>query len=122
MNILLIEDDLQNQDRLIQLILQINPKHDVDTAHSSVDAQRIIKKKKFDMVITEINLTGGLHGNELIQEIRYDCFKVGMATHLENAQIRMNFNDFLIKPISKSAIADILTKANYNKGFNAQFS
>ena len=121
MNILIIEDDLQNQDNLKQLILQINPKHDVVTSHSSVDAQKRLRKEKFDLVIAEIYLKGGLQGHDLVQEIRYDCFKVGMAKILENPQIRMHFNDFLIKPISKDNIADILAKAKYNKEFNEQF-
>ncbi|MHA1612223.1 MAG: response regulator [Promethearchaeota archaeon] len=121
MNILIIDDDLQNQDNLIQLIMQINPKHYVESVHSSVDAQNKLRKEKYDLIIAEIYLKGGLQGHELIQEIRYECFKVGMAKILENPQIRMHFNDFLIRPISKDDIADILAKAKYNKEFNEQF-
>ncbi|MCF2139821.1 MAG: hypothetical protein K9W44_07195 [Candidatus Lokiarchaeota archaeon] len=121
MDILLIDNDLVNQDRIVQLILQIDPTHDVFTAHSSVDAQRLLRKQKFDIILTEIYLTGGLQGNELIYEVDYDCFKIGMANFLETPQIRMAFNEFLIKPITKEMLQDILKKAQYNLDFLKQF-
>lgn len=123
MDILLIEDDIVNQDRIVQEILKIEPTHDIVTAFSSVEAQKYIRKQKFDMILTEIYLKGGLQGNELMQEVHDDnCFKVGMAEFLENPQIRMNFNDFLIKPINSTQLKDILAKAKYNLDFAKRIS
>lgn len=122
MDILLIENDLHNQEKIKQLILQIDPVHDITTCHSSVEAQRYLRKQKFDLIISEVYLKGGLQGNELMYEITDEgCFKVGMAEMLENPQIRMAFNDFIIKPVDKKKIADILTKAQYNLKFLKQF-
>ena len=122
MDILLIDDDLQNQDQIKQFILQIDPTHEITTCHSSVDAQKYLRKKKFDLIISEVYLKGGLQGNELMYEVSNDdSFKVGMAELLLKPQIRIAFNEFLIKPITKKKIEDVLTKAKYNLTFLQKF-
>ncbi|MHA1776065.1 MAG: hypothetical protein DRO88_06115 [Promethearchaeia archaeon] len=122
MDILLIDDDLQNQDQIKQFILQIDPTHEITTCHSSVDAQKHLRKKKFDLIISEVYLKGGLQGNELMYEVSNDdSFKVGMAELLLKPQIRIAFNEFLIKPITKKKIEDVLTKAKYNLTFLQKF-
>ena len=114
MKILLIDTDLHAQEFLKQLILALNPKYDIVTAYSSFDASQLLRKEKFDVIIIEIYLQGGIQGNELILDVKpKHCFKIGVASVLESPDVRRPFNLFLLKPITKVGIKKALELANY---------
>ena len=114
MRILLIDNDLELLDSMSQIILNMNALHDITTCHSSFEALQKIRKNRYDIVITEIYLQGGIRGNELIDSVSKKSFRVGMAEKLENPLIRGAFNHFLIKPITEKALKETLVNAKYN--------
>ncbi len=114
MRILIVDDDLHAMDSLQQIILNLDPSHDIETCHSSYDALQKIRKNKFDIVITEIYLQGGIQGDQIILNTPKATFKVGMAKSLENPMIRQPFNHFLIKPLTKAMVKETLSMAKYN--------
>ena len=114
MRILIIDDDLHAMDQLQQLILHVNPKHDVETCHSSYEALQKFRKEHYDIVFTEIYLQGGMQGNQLITSAPSPTFKVGMANALDNPVIRQPFNHFLIKPITENMLQETFAIAKYN--------
>lgn len=117
MRILLIDNDLELLDEMSQIILNMDPLHDITTCHSSFEALQKIRKNKYDIVITEIYLQGGIPGNELIDSAPKKCFRVGMAEVLENPIIRGPFNHFLLKPITEKALKETLMNAKFNKQY-----
>ena len=114
---LLINDDVSEMETLRQIILDIDPTNEIDMSHSSSDALNQFRKRRYDIVITEIYL-GGIQGNVLIDNCRNKCFKVGMAEHLDSPAIRQPFNHFLIKPISKESIEEVIKMCKYNIAYN----
>ena len=98
MKILIIEPDMEFQDTLEQWILTIDPEHEVTCVYSSSEAIRRMEKTKYDIIICEIFMKGGIPGNELMQIARGNPFKIGMAEILEGPDIRQPFNIFLMKP------------------------
>ncbi|UYP45070.1 hypothetical protein NEF87_001355 [Candidatus Lokiarchaeum ossiferum] len=117
MRILLIDNDLELLDEMSQIILNMDPMHDITICHSSFEALQKFRKNKYDIVITEVYLQGGIPGNELIESAPKKSFKVGMAEVLENPQIRGPFNRFLLKPIKEKALKETLVNAKYNKQY-----
>jgi DNA-binding NtrC family response regulator len=114
----LLIDDVAETERIRQMILDFDPKHEVDMSHSSLDALKQFRKRGYDVVITEIYLKGGIQGNEIIESSArsqpYPCFKVGVAEYLDNPMIRQPFNHFIIKPITKDHIQQLIVMAEYN--------
>ena len=104
------------------MILDIDPKHEVDMSHSSFDALKQFRKRGYDVVITEIYLQGGIQGNEIIESSArsqpYPCFKVGVAEYLDNPMIRQPFNHFIIKPMTRKHVQEIIVMAKYNLDYN----
>ena len=114
MRILLIDNDLELLDNMSQIILNMDALHDITTCHSSFEALQKIRKNKYDIVISEVYLHGGIQGNELINSVPTKCFKVGMAEVLENPMIRHPFNHFMLKPITEKGLKETLVNAKYN--------
>ena len=118
----LLIDDVAETERIRQMILDIDPKHEIDMSHSSLDALKQFRKRGYDVVITEIYLKGGIQGNEIMESAArsqpYPCFKVGIAEYLDNPKIRLAFNHFIIKPITKDHIQQLIVMAEYNLKYN----
>ena len=114
----LLIDDVAETERIRQMILDVDPKHEIDMSHSSLDALKQFRKRGYDVVITEIYLKGGIQGNEIIESsVRshpYPCFKVGVAEYLDNPKTRLAFNHFIIKPITEEHIQQLIVMAEYN--------
>ena len=101
-------------DQLQQLILNIDSSHDVDTVHSSYDALQLLRKRKFDIIFTEVYLQGGIQGHQIITSAPEATFKIGMAEELENPMIRQPFNHFIIKPLTEENVKQAFSIAKYN--------
>jgi len=122
MKFLIIDDNVAELEKIRQMILDVDPKHEIDMSHSSFDALKQFRKRGYDVVITEIYLQGGIQGNEIIESGArsqpYPCFKVGVAEYLDSPTIRQPFNHFIIKPITKDHIQQIIVMAAYNLQYN----
>jgi two-component SAPR family response regulator len=114
MRILLIDDDLESLDLLSQIILNIDPLHDITSCHSSYDALQKIRKKKFDIIITEVFLQGGIQGNQLMESVSKKIFRIGMAKVLESPMIRQPFNHFFLKPVTPKMLKEAFKMAEFN--------
>jgi two-component SAPR family response regulator len=114
MEILIIDNNLEEMDEIKQLILNLDPTHNVETVHFSYDAIKKIQKHHFDIIFCEIYLQGGINGNQIIESAPQKVFKIGMAEKLENPNISQPFNHFIIKPITKEKIKEAIGMAKYN--------
>ena len=114
----LLIDDVAETERIRQMILDVDPKHEIDMSHSSLDALKQFRKRGYDVVITEVYLKGGIQGNEIMESGArsqpYPCFKVGIAEYLDNPKIRLAFNHFIIKPVTKDHVQQLIVMAEYN--------
>lgn len=66
-NILVVDDDSTN---LMLVKMFLNKSHDVSTSNNCQDALELLNKKKYDVILMDINLGNGISGLEVIQKIR----------------------------------------------------
>lgn len=113
-----IADDEEKICRLIQALgdwdrIGINV---IATASNGLDALKIIRETKTDILITDIRMPG-CDGIQLIEEIK----KISPETHIiivsgyaefryAQAAVRFGVTDYLLKPINKDMLNDSLSK------------
>ena len=115
--ILLVEGDITHAERLKQNLEVEN--YNVDIVHKGNEAISTLKRKWIDLIISSINLQGGMNGIQLVQELKEDkdfkkipviiqTNKINMKEALDNLGIKF----FLPKPYEidelKNQIKEIL--------------
>jgi two-component system, OmpR family, copper resistance phosphate regulon response regulator CusR len=105
MRILLIEDDTR-----ISSFVKIgfeNKKYKVDVAYESNMGERLALSKKYDIIILDVILPGGINGFELCKKLRNNNIKtpIIILTSLDSiedktAGFSSGADDYLLKPFS----------------------
>jgi signal transduction histidine kinase/CheY-like chemotaxis protein len=121
LSILYVEDDLINQN-VVKLYLKNN--FLVETAKDGKTALQLIKKKKFDIFLMDINLGGGMDGMEITKLIRkmpqYSETPIVAVTAyaLESDKIKFlagGCSHYLSKPFEKHQLLDLISTIEKNR-------
>ncbi|MDP2303298.1 MAG: PAS domain S-box protein [Ignavibacteria bacterium] len=121
LSILYVEDDLINQN-VVKLYLRNN--FLVETAKDGKTALQLIKKKKFDIFLMDINLGGGMDGMEITKLIRkmpqYSETPIVAVTAyaLESDKIKFlagGCSHYLSKPFEKHQLLDLISAIGKNR-------
>ncbi|MCX7709988.1 MAG: response regulator [Clostridia bacterium] len=114
---LLVVDDEPRQVRaLANIISQLRPGYEIQTACDGQEALEVLLNTPVDIVFTDIRMPNldGLQLIERLYERGYTSKIVILSGYgeFEYAQkaIRFGVNDYLVKPISKTDLQDILSK------------
>lgn len=118
MNFLIVDDNAINR-RLPEIMLtQLG--HTCLQAADGAQALEMLQRHPVDCVLLDISMPG-MTGNEVCRQIRADaalagCYVIAYTAHAmpdERARIMAaGFDDLLLKPISKDALGQALTRAN----------
>ncbi|MDM1293000.1 response regulator transcription factor [Sphingobacterium sp. N143] len=112
-NILIIEDEKLNADRLKRLLREIKPSvHILDVLDNIVDSVNWFKDNEMpDLVMMDIRLSDGL-SFEILENSKIDCPIIFTTAFDEYAVRAFKFNsvDYLLKPVEKKELADAMTK------------
>ena len=107
---ILIVDDSKTMVRINDNICKQVGIVDIDWAYNGLEALELIKVKKYDLILSDINMP--LHnGFELVQSIRQSGNKVGIFMITTEGgrdevvrALRMGANNYLVKPIDKEVL------------------
>jgi signal transduction histidine kinase/DNA-binding NarL/FixJ family response regulator len=111
--ILVIDDDLANRQYMLDLLQEVGLR--ARFAPSAVEGLQLIKKERFDCVISDIRMPG-LSGIEFCQELRKDRQFASLpmiassASAYENDRdtaLTAGFNGFIPKPISETLLFEL---------------
>ncbi|OKP96679.1 response regulator [Paenibacillus sp. P46E] len=115
MNILVADDERVIREGIMRTIGQISPDHQVFVAAKAEDAVKIMEEQRIHIVLTDI-LMPGMSGLEFmkISKRRYPYVKwVVISAHSEfsyaQEAVRLGARDYLLKPIGKSKLLEIIT-------------
>ena len=112
-NILIIEDEKLNADRLKRLLREIKPAVQIlDVLDNIADSVNSFSENDMpDLVMMDIRLSDGL-SFEILENIKIDCPIIFTTAFDEYAVRAFKFNsiDYLLKPVEKKELADALTK------------
>jgi hypothetical protein len=118
---ILIVDDEKSVRATLARFLQ-NAGYAVETAEDATQAEELLKKRSFDVVVTDIILPG-ISGVELLRNIKRQApdALVLMMTGEPTAEtaveaVRAGAYDYLIKPVSKEVILRVVARAVQVKG------
>lgn len=110
--ILLVDGDITYSERLKQNLEA--DQYTVDVAYKGNDAIRILENKWVDLIISSIDLQGGMNGIQLLQELKNhkDFYKIPIIIHTSKTSMESIVNHlgaelFLIKPYN---INDLIKK------------
>lgn len=125
MNLLYVEDDENIANPTLTLLERFF--HKIYHSDNAEDALYIIKNEIIHMLITDIELPG-MNGLTLCEEIRKTDQNLPIFittihddTHTLIKAIKLNLVDFLLKPISVSAIMNALTESLNRIDYNNDF-
>lgn len=111
----LIVDDSKTMVRIIENIVKQLGITDTSIAFNGKEALELMKLKKFDLVLSDINMSL-INGFELVENIRSSGNKVGifMITTEGGREevikaLRLGANNYLVKPIDKDVLKDKIT-------------
>ena len=111
----LIVDDSKTMVRIIENIVKQLGITDTSIAFNGKEALELMKLKKFDLVISDINMSL-INDFELVESIRQSENKVGifMITTEGGREevikaLRLGANNYLVKPIDKDVLKDKIT-------------
>lgn len=114
----LIADDEEDIIALVKKLIEYPDVTIVGEARDGTDAYAQILEKKPDLVITDISMPG-MSGMEVIEQVRLVCPDINFVVisgyrDFEYAQsaLRFGVSDYLLKPIKKSELNDILKKVD----------
>lgn len=119
--VLLVEDNKTNKVLIKRFLLN---KFNVDEVSSGQAAIESIQKRKYDIILMDINLGLGMNGIETTSEIRkYEGYKdvpviaiTGYALSGDKEMILKNgLNGYISKPFTRDTLLDTLSKALVNK-------
>ncbi len=111
--ILIIEDNAETQ-----LILKIYLRdfYDIDTVETGIEGLQKISENGYNLIILDINLPGGIDGNEIIRKLKRDPkykqlpILVVTAYALKGDKekyLAMGANGYVSKPVNKNEIVKI---------------
>ncbi len=113
---LLLEDQIDSQ---ILFKQQMKELKDIEVAAKFEDALPLLKRKKFDFIVMDINLQGEYNGLDALHEIRnipaYRDVPIIAATAYvmpgdHDNYIRAGFDDFISKPIMREKMIESLRR------------
>ena len=120
---ILVVDDEKNQRDILQLILNGerdadgNPLYDIKTAASGQEALRTFKNENFDLVLTDLKMSG-MDGIQLLNEISQldsSLPVILMTAHgsIETVKeaLRGGAFDYLSKPLERVKLLEVVAKA-----------
>ncbi len=120
---ILVVDDEKNQRDILQLILSGErdaagqPLYDIKTAASGQEALRTFKHESFDLVLTDLKMSG-MDGIELLNEISQldsSLPVILMTAHgsIETVKeaLRGGAFDYLAKPLDRAKLLEVVSKA-----------
>ncbi|HHW01146.1 MAG TPA: response regulator [Clostridiaceae bacterium] len=107
MKIVIVEDEIRIREGIAKLIKKINNRYEVvGEAENGIEGLAIIKKKKPDLVITDIKMSD-MDGIEMISQLKQEGISVNviiLSAYSEFAYaqqaIKLGVNEYLLKPIS----------------------
>jgi len=115
--ILIVEDDLENQ-KFLRIFLK--RKFELDICDSEDSFYKLLKEKKFDIILMDISLRGNKDGLQLTQEVRQNPKLknipiVGLSAHAfqkdkDNAY-NAGIDIFITKPAQGNTLMQGLEKA-----------
>ena len=110
--ILIVDGDITFSERLKQNLIE--QEYNVEVAHKGSDAIRVLEQKWVDLIISSIELQGGMNGIQLLREIKnhqsYHVIPVIIQTskaNMESIVNQLGARLFLAKPY---AIPDLKKK------------
>lgn len=112
--ILLVED---NQINSFLVVKMLEDKYSLTVAKNGEEAIKLAEKTKFDIVLCDINLVGGIDGVETMKRIRqipgYEHIPFGAITGYTNPFdrerfLKEGFDDFLGKPFEKKDLLKLI--------------
>jgi DNA-binding NtrC family response regulator len=120
---ILVVDDEKNQRDILQLILsgerdeQGNPRYDVKAASSGQEALHFFKNERFDLVLTDLKMSG-LDGIQLLTELTQIDSSVPVILMTAHGSIdsvkdalRGGAFDYLEKPLDRAKLLETIAKA-----------
>lgn len=120
---ILVVDDEKNQRDILQLILTGerdeagNPRYDVKAAGSGQEALRFFKTDRFDLVMTDLKMSG-MDGIELLNELTQLDSSVPVILMTAHGSIdsvkhalRGGAFDYLEKPLDRAKLLETITRA-----------
>ncbi len=116
MRLMIVDDDQVILNGIVSIIRKSEVKAEIITAFDGIDAIEKLKGAGADLVITDISMPG-MDGLELIKEAqaRRYCGRYVILTGYDEFEfarqaIRYRVNDYLLKPINKEELIDIILK------------
>src|SRR5213592_4041972 len=113
---ILVVDDEKSQREILEMILS-GEGYDVTTAASGEAAIKFAKDRRFDLVLTDLKMTG-MDGIELLQHLLaldYSIIVILLTAHgsIESAKeaLRSGAYDYLEKPYDKAALMETINRA-----------
>ncbi len=113
---ILVVDDEKRQREILELILS-EEDYTVSTASSGEQALRLVKQGRFDLVLTDLKMSG-MDGIELLNQlVQYDSsiIVILMTAHgsIDSAKeaIKLGAYDYLEKPLDKDKLLEIVARA-----------
>lgn len=123
MKVLIIEDEHLTAQRIVTLLLQIDPGIDVLATLDSVkrSAEWFSSREKPDLVFMDIELADGL-SFDIFSRVKIDVPVIFITAYQEYAirAFRVNSVDYLLKPVSEQDLQKALDK--YQRYFNQEVS
>lgn len=117
MNILIVDDDFIIRECLQEFFKMSGKFKVVDVAEEGNEAISKLKKEKFDILLTDINMPNGMGGFELINkanDIKCILAFSGNSENAEKARMDSKIKNFYQKPITnpKKFIEDVIEEFN----------
>ncbi|MDR0264110.1 MAG: LytTR family DNA-binding domain-containing protein [Sphingobacterium sp.] len=117
-NVLIIEDEKLNADRLKRLLKEIKPSILIlDVLDNIADSISWFKNNELpDLVMMDIRLSDGL-SFEILETIKIDCPIIFTTAFDEYAVRAFKFNsiDYLLKPVEKTELENAVQKLDHRK-------
>jgi two-component system response regulator LytT len=119
-NILIVEDEKPNADRLKRFIAELRPDYYIsDTSEAVIDAVIWLQNNPHpDLIFLDIRLSDGL-SFEIFDRVKISCPIIFTTAYDEYAVRAFKFNsvDYLLKPIDKDELENALLKLeSYEQG------
>lgn len=113
---ILIVDDERRQREILELILS-EENYKVNTAMSGEQALKMVRQERYDLVLTDLKMSG-MDGLQLLQQLLQtdsSIIVILMTAHgsIDSAKeaIRLGAYDYLEKPLEKDKLLEIVSKA-----------
>ena len=114
--LLIVEDEPRQVRALVNIINQLKPEYEICTANNGQEALSLFSENLFDVVMTDIRMPN-MNGIQLIESIKREGIQTriiilsgyGEFSYAQKA-IRFGVTDYLVKPISKNDLLEILNK------------